>query len=338
MTSLPHAIFRCDASPVIGAGHVSRCLALAETFSDAGWRISFVVSSETLRTFPGLGTNGFRLHVVGEAETDVGAMRTEAGGTADLVVVDHYGRDAVFEAACRPFARRLLAFDDMTGRHHDCDFVVDAAAKGPDQYRAHVSKRTRVLAGAAYATVRKSFPAARSAALARRDGRRVRNILVSCGATDPANATVAVLGALDTVPIDTAVTVALSSKAPHIDAVRANLRPQARLVTDADNMAELMTAADLAIGAPGATSYERAVLGLPTILVTLAANQSSIAAMMIEAGAAVDAGMLDRTVRQRLRTLIASLSKDFELRIHMARAAAALVDGRGPSRICEAIS
>ena len=134
------------------------------------------------------------------------------------------------------------------------------------------------------------------------------------------------------------MTVVLSSKAPHADAIRRNLRLQARLVTDAGNMAELMTVADLAIGAPGATSYERAVLGLPSILMTLADNQRGIAAMMIEAGAAVDAGMLDRAVRQRLRTLIATLSKDFELRIHMARAAAALVDGRGPSRIREAVS
>ena len=50
--------------------------------------------------------------------------------------------------------------------------------------------------------------------------------------------------------------------------------------------------------------------------------------MMIEAGAAVDAGMLDRALT-KARTLIATLSKDFELRI--AHGPAALVDGRGSS-------
>lgn len=333
MTSLPHAIFRCDASPVIGAGHVSRCLALAETFSDAGWRISFVVSSETLRTFPGLGTNGFRLHVLDDAASDVGAMRTEAGGTADLIIVDHYGRDAAFEMACRPFARKLLAFDDMTGRRHDCDFVVDAAAKDPDQYRVHTPTRTRVLAGVAYATVRKSFQAARSVALARRDGRRVRNILVSCGATDPANATATVLDVLAEVPAQIAVTVVLSSNAPHADAIRRNLRSQVRLITDAGNMAELMTVADLAIGAPGATSYERAVLGLPSILMTLADNQRGIAAMMLEHGAATDAGCYDSGLALRLRAQVKFLMDNANARQRLSSTASKLIDGRGAMRV-----
>ncbi len=328
---MPLAVFRCDASPTIGAGHVSRCLALAEALTDAGWRVRFVVGPETVAITPNVAS--YDPHVLPAAEDDVQAIQSEAGEAADLIVVDHYGRDAAFEAACRPFAHTILAFDDMTGRDHDCDIILDAAAKGPEQYRRHVPEGCQVLAGPAYAIVRKAFIAARPAALARHDGRAVLNILVSCGATDPFNVTATVLDALADLPADVRVTAVLSSKAAHLDTVRRNLRPQMTLVTDAGNMAELMTQADLAIGAPGTTSYERAVLGLPSILVTLADNQRGIAATMTEAGAAVDAGDNDAGLAQRVRRLANSLLQDATARARLSSAASRLVDGRGAIRV-----
>ena len=35
-------VFRADAGPGIGAGHVMRCLAFAEVLSDMGWSARFV--------------------------------------------------------------------------------------------------------------------------------------------------------------------------------------------------------------------------------------------------------------------------------------------------------
>ena len=42
------------------------------------------------------------------------------------------------------------------------------------------------------------------------------------------------------------------------------------------DLADLMVAADLAIGAGGSTTWERCVLGLPSILVVSALNQEAI--------------------------------------------------------------
>lgn len=327
------ALFRCDASASIGAGHVSRCLALAEALAEAGWRVAFVVSRETVPTVPALAKSGYAMRVLEENESDVAALGAVAAGGADLLIVDHYGRDAAFEKACRAFARKVLVFDDMTGRDHDCDVLVDAAACSAGPYIAHVPASAKVLTGAAYALTRKSFAAARAGALARRDGRAVREILVSCGATDPANATAIVLDVLGDVAADVPVTVVLSSKAAHIGAIRKRVCGKVRLALDVDNMAELMTHADLAVGAPGTTAFERAVLGLPSILITLANNQRGVALAMTEAGAAVDAGALDSEVVPRLHELVKSLLLDDAARTHLAQAASDLVDGRGATRI-----
>ncbi len=333
----PLALFRCDASPTIGAGHVTRCLALAEALSETGWRISFVVGPETEPTVPALTASGFKMRMLGNAGHEFEALRTEALGHADLLVVDHYQCDAALERGCRSFACKILVLDDATGRDHDCDVLIDAAAAGPDAYAGHVPAHARVLTGPAYALMRRSFVLHRAAALARRDGRPVREILVSCGATDPANATSLVLDALDDVARDVAVNVVLSSRAPQVEGIRRQLRGNTRLVLDADNMADLMTNADLAIGAPGASAYERAVLGLPSILVTLAGNQLGIARLMEKAGAAVDGGVLDEGFVPRLRRLVERLRADGGARTRLAQAASALIDGRGATLVLKAV-
>jgi len=335
----PLAFFRCDASPTIGAGHVTRCLALAEALSEAGWDIIFAVGPETMPTVPELAASGFKVRVLGDAIHESEVLRAGASGYADLLVVDHYQRSTALEQACRSFARKILVLDDATGRDHDCDALIDAAATGPEIYAGHVPAHAQVLTGPAYALMRRCFVLHRAAALARRDGRPVKEILVSCGATDPMNATSLVLDGLDDVARNVAVTVVLSSRAPQLDAVRSRLRGNMRLLLDADNMtmADLMTKADLAIGAPGASAYERAVLGLPSILVTLADNQRGIARLMVEAGAAVDGGALDDEFAARLRGIIERLLADSGVRTRLAQAASALIDGRGAMMVLRAV-
>src|SRR3979409_1834096 len=104
----PLALFRCDASPAIGAGHVTRCLALAEELNDSGWRICFAVGPETIPTLPALAENGFDGRVPDGGDHGPDALRAEVLGRADLLVVDHYQCDAAFEKACRSFARKIL--------------------------------------------------------------------------------------------------------------------------------------------------------------------------------------------------------------------------------------
>ena len=333
MTARPLALFRCDASASIGAGHVSRCLALAEALADAGWRIGFVVGADTLSIVPALAKSGYALRVLEPYEQDVAILCTQAAAGADLLVVDHYKKGASFETGCRSFARKILVLDDATGRRHECDILVDAGAVGGECYAGLVPSRARVLTGPAYALLRRSFTLHRDEALTRRDGRQVKKILVSCGATDPANATAAILDVLDDVTSEIPVVVVLSSKATHVDAIRARSGSNVRLLLDVENMAELMSNADLGIGAAGSTAFERAVLGLPAIVVALADNQRGVAQLMSAAGGAADAGTLDCGFGARMRGLVKTLLTDSSGRVRMAKAAATLVDGRGAVRI-----
>jgi UDP-2,4-diacetamido-2,4,6-trideoxy-beta-L-altropyranose hydrolase len=333
----PFAVLRCDASPSIGAGHVTRCLALAEALLETGWRVALAVGPETAATAPGLAGEFELQELNGREATEAADLGDRFPGGVDLLVVDHYQRDARFERACRAWARRILVLDDATGRSHDCDLLLDAAAPDAIAYKGLIPTHARALVGPSFALMRRAFVTKREAALKRRDGRPVGAILVSFGATDPSNATPVALAALERFADDISITVAMSARAPHVDDVRRRLRGRTQLALDAD-MAQLMTDADLAIGAGGASSYERAVLGLPTIIAMSADNQRNVCASLIDAGAAMDGGEFDHGLALRLAGLISALLADPAARIRMAENAAGLVDGRGSRRLLMAIA
>jgi RimJ/RimL family protein N-acetyltransferase len=94
-----------------------------------------------------------------------------------------------------------------------------------------------------------------------------------------------------------------------------------------------MTGADLGIGAGGTTAYERAALGLPSVMLTLAENQRGIARLLTKAGAAVDAGPFDDGLALRLRALLPAILSDSAARVRLGTAAAGMIDGRGGLRI-----
>ncbi len=334
---MPRALFRCDASPAVGAGHVTRCLALAETLAETGWRVAFAAGAGTAATVPAIVAGDFSVHeLAGPADEEPALLRDYRPDGVDLLVVDHYQRDIHFEAACRRWARKILVMDDATGRLHDCDFLVDAAARDRSVYAGGVPVTARLLLGPDYALVRRAFIARRAEALRRRDGRSVENILVSFGATDPRNVTPVALDALAGFADDISITIALSSQAPHLDEVRGKLRGRMQIILDGD-MAELMTQADFAVGAAGASAYERAVLGLPAIVVTLADNQRGICRCLVDAGAVACAGSKSDVIPD-LAKLTKALASNRERRLEMARCASSLVDGLGSRKIAGLVS
>lgn len=333
-------VFRADGGPKIGAGHVMRCLALAAAFEDAGWSVGFAASADTFQSVKALGASHYeklRLPEVQNAEAAAMARHWSTG--ADVLVVDHYGRGAEFERAYRPWAKRIAAFDDIAERMHDVDVLIDAVNSVAD-YRKFVPAKCRILAGADYAIVHPAFRRARDRALARRTAAPAGRVLISLGQVDPPNLTTCALAALEAAEFAGAVDVVLGSSAPHLEAVRTASRGNVSLRVDAqpDEMAELMTNADLAIGAGGTTAWERCCLGLPTVFVKLAENQREMVAMLARAVVGINAGGLENGLEDRLSSALLEMLGDSERRAAFARAAAALTDGRGAERVVTAVS
>lgn len=327
--SAPLVVFRCDASPEIGGGHVARCRALAAAMATLGWRSRFAGMA---------GHDALPLH--GDAQAQAAGLRAHIPDGAALLVVDHYGLDAAFERACRGWARRILAIDDLADRRHDCDALLDAGADADGaRYRALAGEETRLLLGPAFAPLRAEFQRARCPALRRRAeaGASTRRVLVSFGSTDPRDATRHVLEALLPLRSEIEIDVAIGSAAPGLPRLRTAFGRGIALHVDTPDMAGLMAQADLGIGAGGATAWERCCLGLPAVLTTLADNQRANARALAARGAAIDLGDVGALGAATLRDTVQRLLRDGAARRAMSEAAAALCDGRGAQRVLIAL-
>lgn len=348
-------VFRTDASILIGSGHVMRCLTLAQALLEHGHECLFICRDlfGNLNMF--IHRQGFAVHclpVGNELSTELvhahwlGASLLEdvqackpilAAWQPDWLIVDHYALDHQWESAVIPPDCRLMAIDDLADRRHECDLLLDQTfGRKSEDYCAWVPEDCQLLCGSQYALLRPEFAALRPYSLQRRAKPLLSKLLITMGGVDKDNATGQVLEALRacSLPAELTITVVMGVTAPwlaEVERLAQRMPWPTKVLVGVSQMAQLMADSDLAIGAAGATSWERCCLGLPTVMLVLAENQRLIARALSCAGAAY---MVDL---QRLKhePLISSEQAASEALSAMSLAAASIVDGSGLSKVIE---
>ena len=343
---------RADASTAIGSGHVMRCLALAEALRGRGERVAFVCRERPghlLDVIRARGFEAFALPGTGDdvpetlgvpAERDLSETLAALGGPVRRVVIDHYGAGEEWERAARAAGvARIVAVDDLA-RRHDCDVLVDVNLSAPAmEHERLVPPGCDLLLGPSFAMLAPEFAACRERAAARRDG-TLRRVLVSFGGGDVVAPTSNVLGAarvmgLESLELEVIVPETSVGRERIAEALRAF--PRSRLLGRVDDMAERMTAADFMIGAAGGQALERCCLGLPSAVVTIAANQEAPARALEEAGVCLVVGKAEDTGIMKWSLVLAKVD-DGQSDLHgMSQRGMALVDGRGADRVADAV-
>lgn len=350
--------FRVDASARMGIGHVMRCLTLADALTTAGAECVFISRMADGDTKSLIHARGFeqimlpttkRTRVLvaddpphaawldADWETDVVQTVTALSShrMIDWLVVDHYALDARWHRSMRNSTKRLLVIDDTADRLLECDLLLNQNLDpySYQRYEKLVPTGCHKLLGPDYALLRPVFAILRHV---QRPVRKSLKAMVFLGGGDPDGLTLLALEAIEqTRPTDMTVDVVIGSANPFATTIRAWSNDRAWISIHDGNaeIAAIMADADLAVGAAGTTTWERACLGLPTVMVVIAENQRRIAEAVEEIGAAALAGdwknvCPDAIVRQ-LRPLIDSA----ERRSAMRAAAMKLTDGKGSERV-----
>ena len=337
------AVFRADAGADIGGGHVMRCLTLADGMAERGWRSVFAVDEDTLRSLPLLTHSRHDVFTVPAKPADQpGALRRMWPNGVEWLVVDHYGLDATFENACRPWTERIMVIDDLADRRHDADVLLDQGlGRQPREYDGLVDKRCERLCGSSYTLLKPEFGRARERALSRRKpAPEAPRILVTFGATDPSNVTLLSLRAAQAVAAHCAVDVILGGGAPHRSEVAQfvdRMPDEVCLHVDVGDMAPLMTRADLGMSAAGATVWEFCGLGLPSLVTTVAENQRHNEAALRQAGAAWTLGPLQSLDYTRLCESLEKLVGNAGERERLSDNAARVCDCHGLDRVVDIV-
>lgn len=325
----PRILFVVDGSPAVGGGHVMRSLTLARAFEAQGATHAFAGPppvGELLDTFaPGTP----RL----AAEDLSGNAAREA---FDAVVFDHYGLSAPDHRAIAQ-GRPVLVVDDLADRQLAADMVVDSGPeRRAEDYLDLVPETARLLLGPNFAAVRPEFAALREPALAWR-GEPVQRILIAMGLTDVGGVTARIVERVRPRVQDAGIDIVLGGGAPSLAGLGKVARRDARLLlhVDTPHMARLTAEADVAVGAPGSSTWERCTLGLPSILVALADNQRPAARAMAERGAALVVDIADPQFETEFDRALIRLLRDPELRRKLAGRSAEICDGLGAGRTAE---
>jgi UDP-2,4-diacetamido-2,4,6-trideoxy-beta-L-altropyranose hydrolase len=331
------AIFVTAASPETGGGHVLRCMALAEKLATLGCRPVFAVNRTTIDTVHLLRRSPFEI-----VEVEAGQAHFLAEGhKTDIVVFDGYRLDEKIEHKWREYATVRVAIDDLASRRHETEILLD---NSPGRQRADYSGLLPdgciVLAGTSFALLRPAFARARQRALSRRSASAPKRLLVAMGLTDVGSITRRVVEGVLMTNLGLSIDVVVGHGAGSLGWLRRV--PISQKVTthvdlDADAMADLMLAADVAIGGGGGTGLERCCLGLPSLSIVLADNQRTAAEVFSRAGAARLIGDLATVTAEQIAASVAQFSSDGTGRLDCSRAASALVDGKGADRVCRAI-
>jgi UDP-2,4-diacetamido-2,4,6-trideoxy-beta-L-altropyranose hydrolase len=352
-------LIRTDASVAIGSGHVMRCLTLAAALRERGAQVAFIC-----RELPGhlcerIEASGFRvlrLLAPGAADGFEAAEPAHAAwlgvdrqtdarqctellarqARADWLLVDHYALDRRWETALRPCAGRIMAIDDLADRAHDCDLLLDQNyyCDQQERYGALVPDVCVRLLGPSHALLRPEFVAAR-AALGPRDG-SVRRVLVFFGASDIANDTLKALQAIAEAAPMLAVDAVVGVNNPHRATIRAAAADMADVrCHDFADMAVLMSAADLYIGAAGTTTWERCCLGLPSLVLGIGASQLDAIADLHRAGATQVLGASESVPASALAAALREALAEPARLAAYSTVSMEMIDGRGAQRCCE---
>lgn len=362
--------FRADSSRNIGTGHVMRCLTLAAELAASGARVCFASRQHDGQIEGPLSRSPHAVHLLappngpvdwtgaeppahanwlGSDWIDDVAQSAEAllgDGPMDWLVVDHYAINASWEQAFKRMHRerhgapvRILAIDDLGDRRHDCDMLLDQNLRdsGQDIYKGLVPQGCRLLLGPRYALLRPQFRQAR-AACPPRNG-TVRSVLVFFGGVDIdgwTGKTIEALAAVCHRAIKVVVVIGHQHPFRHEVLDRCSELGYECHV-DTDTMATLMAAADLAVGAGGSATWERCCVGLPTLAVSIAANQQPLLQALAHMGGCVHLDGVRTPSAALPATLQQLLDSPGQLKA-MSQTAYALVDGQGTLRVTQALN
>ena len=268
-----------------------RCLNLASLFSNNQNLIVFIFSIQSYKSFVELGLYidfKFKIFVLDNENQEVSKMNSRLFSKikVELMIIDHYSWDIKNEKDCRKlFAKKILVFDDLADRQHDCDFLIDLSFKRKKKdYFKLVPNYTKMFLGPEYAPLKKTYYHLRKKVKTRTT---VKRILISFGGSDPHDLTSLAISALKEINNIEKIIIILNKLSSNFKKIKSlvKLNKRFKLVSNCFDLSNYYAQADLCIGASGFSSWERCYLALPSIVITSADNQNFISKKLLEAQA-----------------------------------------------------
>lgn len=340
-------LIRADGNGKIGAGHLMRCMTIAEELATLEGReeICFVCADEESAGL--IRASGFQAYVLG---TDYRDMESELSGwqasveklfvgaqlAEHVLLVDSYFVTDRYLAKLSELGKVVL-MDDM-GRHPypvNCVVNYNAPADPAHYGQLYAGRDVRLLIGNSYAPIRRQFQNVKY-----RVADQVRNVLLTTGGGDSENIAGHILERIWDGELQFHLVTGRFN--PHLAWLKELAHSRGGIVVyhDVKDMAKLMGQCDVAVTAGGSTIYELAALGVPFVCFSCAENQEALTDYVGTEGIGANAGAwhrdLDGTL-ENIAEMFGELKADREKRETFSLRERNMIDGKGAARLAEAL-
>lgn len=336
---MEYLIFRVDASPDIGTGHLMRCLALGQAWKDVGGKAIFITACQSEDLIQRLRTENFHTYLIPKQYSlsfDWNQTKNIINNYANaLIVLDGYHFDENYQRWLKKSGYKLLVIDDIAQlKHYYADILINQNLHA-EELNYSCEPYTKLLLGTKYVLLRREF--LQWQGWKRKIPQTASKLLVTLGGSDPDNMTLKVIRALQQIDVEKLeVAVILGACNPYykeIEDAVCTSKLSIRLENNVTNMPELMAWADIAISSSGCTSWELAFMGLPSIILILTENQRPVAERLDKMCIALNLGWHENISFNEIAQEISNLIITHARRSEMARLGKELIDGLGPVRI-----
>ena len=357
-----HVVFRTDASLQIGTGHIARCLTLADALREQGAKCLFVCRELEGHLIEHIRYRGYETYTLPEVDansttepdlthasllgvdwsTDAQqTLQIVRDTTIDWLIVDHYALDYRWELKIRPVCNRMMVIDDLADRRHDCDLLLDQNyGSSAERYAGLIPGKCTQLHGPKFALLKPIY-AQRRTERSIHSSKIERVMIYFGGVADPMDLTGMALRAfqvpeLKKIELDIVVGSSYAYIA-ELEAIAAT-RGRACIHTQLPDLSELMFRADLAIGAGGATTWERCCLGLPSIVISIAENQRPACEALAVDDLIQYLGHFSEDILEPIREQVLDLIVRPKRLGELSEKCMKIVDGNGVNLICNKIT
>lgn len=344
-------VFRVDSSITIGAGHLSRCMTLAEELIKRGASVQFICREHkgnliALLENKGIATgvlpmmknacnkNGLHDEWLGATEEqDSRDTLSIIGETSpDWLIIDHYSVSRKWQIKLKEQVKNILVIDDLIDKPQYCDallnqnFIIDGQLK----YKDLVTKNCDLLLGPDYALLKPEYLATRNALTEKNNS--VERVLIFFTTGDDAGETLKAMQGVNR-----------CENVHHVDVV-VGLNNQYKTEIEnycaennwlyhcqIDYMHDLIAKADLIIGGCGASTWERCTLGAVAVCVILSENQRKVAEELQNKEVLHCLGWYEAVTADSYYQAISTMCTT-ELK-RMSKNSLQLVDAKGASRV-----
>ncbi len=336
-------LFRTDASPSIGSGHLTRCKALAKSLKKNNFNIYMLGPSKSYieKSDQNVFISWEEKIFQNEIEDFDYLFDFAKRKGIKIIILDDYRIKNIYQKRLSKSNFKVVQFESRYQFNIYADLIINSTLGAKiNKYKNLINKKSRLLMGPKYSSLREEFLFLDKVDRANKFILKKR-IYVNFGGGDDKGAIQKILSFLtDTIYLE--IIVVSSKENPrnkdNLKVVNNLLHKlNIKYLISPDYISKIINSCDIAIIAGGTSTFEVSFCGLPMIIITIANNQVLHADDWVSRGAAFHLSSFDNLKK---KNLIQTLLQIFQKNIYtkMSKACYEIVDGLGTERINKCIT